>query len=124
MEGRIKHGPQKGSSSDRMYECLCYLQIVNAYTSCRSVQLTAHSELVPCLHGDTRIYARHARHWQVLSWRQKPLEELPDSLQQLIAMRAPHSAECKLCQHVVQHRVAIEEKRATIKRPSLDVPGS
>ncbi len=48
-----------------------------------------------------RIRAR-----QVLSWRKKPLEELPDSLQRLVAMRAPHAAECKLCQHVIQHRVA------------------
>ena len=49
---------------------------------------------------------RHVRLRQVLSWRQKPLEELPDSLQRLIEMRAPYTAECKLCQHVVQHRVA------------------
>jgi hypothetical protein len=61
--------------------------------------------------------------WQVLSWRHKPLEELPDSLQQLIAMRAPHTAECKLCQHVIQHRVAIEE-RAGANRPSVDVAAS
>ena len=43
---------------------------------------------------------------QVLSWRKRPLEELPDSLQRLVEMRAPHAAECKLCQHVIQHRVA------------------
>ena len=43
---------------------------------------------------------------QVLSWRQKPLEELPDSLQRLVEMRSPHAAECKLCQHVIQHRAA------------------
>ena len=55
---------------------------------------------------DTRCVSNDNSRPQVLSWRQKPLEELPDSLQRLVEMRSPHVAECKLCQHVIEHRVA------------------